>query len=717
MYREIILSKILDYIRLRKIPHKGASCLNFHCPFCDAPGMSANVIPHTSMIKCYGCDKTSGKKYNLIDLARKIENLPDANDEEVLTVLRNLLNLNVTTQKDETEISKVLDKYLARGWCLVPCAKASPQTATDKIFTGKEPIQKGWQNLQNRDKAEWFHWINSGLNVGVRTGQVSNLCVIDLDFLSKEDKATLVREGTSQATKDKINAKKVIPDAIKNIMGETLMQETLGGFHLFYQATDLPKGSIEIENIHVDIETENGQVVIFPSFKIGVDEEYKDGETAKKRIVGYAKRNWVNDLPIIKMPQALYDLLKQNKVKDQPASKEVGEDAEIEKVIETENFKVKDFKNNRHNTMVKVGGILRKRMNILQVKDAMSVINNCFFEEPLPKSELGLIVDSLDKYINDEEAVIIKTVVDFLVETDVASKTDIELAVFGTRAIGENKVRFERALTNLLLQHKISKCGLRNYKLIKEMPEHEDFLNVGTPIDFQMPYFNDYAHFHKGDLILVGAKTKIGKTTLAMNFVKRLVQQGVKPIYLYNESGGRFGKTAIRMGLKPGDFGYSRATKPEDIIIKPNRVYVYDWIRVSDFARTADVFDSIVQKLEEANSTMIGFTQLRDGSVKGGNQDEWFAKDLLRQFIALSAKYLYTDKEGINNKFELGDIRDRKSTGKNYVIACKYIEETREVKTQEELDEEDRKNQNGKTDKSNDNNQEGTGIGAGAQAS
>ena len=78
---------------------------------------------------------------------------------------------------------------------------------------------------------------------------------------------------------------------------------------------------------------------------------------------------------------------------------------------------------------------------------------------------------------------------------------------------------------------------------------------------------------------------------------------------------------------------------------------------------------------------MIGFVQLRD-------DNEWFAKDLLRQFVSLSAKYIYSDSDGIDTKLELGDIRDGKSNDKTIVIPCKYIDETREIKTLEELEEE-----------------------------
>jgi hypothetical protein len=723
VYKEIILSKIKEYCRLKKIDFHGLKTINLHCVLCDSPGRTAMIMPNSATIVCHNCHPKDGARYyNLIDVARKVENKPDATDEEILTMLRTELNLNVATQKDETDMMSYLEKFEKRGWCLVPCARAAALGAVGndkhRISTGKEPIQKDWQKIQNRDKNEWFHWLNSGLNIGVRTGEVSNLAIIDLDFLTKEEKVELVKESTTKKRREEIEAKKVIPAEIQAIMGEPLMQKTLGGIHLCYLATDLPKGSVDLFGVHLDIETEGGQVLIYPSFHTAVTEEFKEkpeDNFVSRRVVGFAKRQWVNDVSLTKIPQALYDLLTKSRVKAPALPADEALDKEIAEAIKDESLKVKDFKNNRTNTLIKVGGILRKSSNILQVRNSLSVFNNCIFDDPLPKQEFDHVIESIDKYIDDNEAIISRSILEFMNETDVASKMDVELAVFGKRAVGEEKLRLEKALMNLILKHQIVKFGLRNYKIVKKMPVGKNLCNVGVPINFKMPYFEDYAHFNKGDLVLIGSQTKFGKTTLAINFIKRLVMQALKSeiIYLYNENGSRFAKTALHLGMKEGDFGYVKAPNPMEIILEPNTIYIYDWIRCSDFAKTADVFDSIAQKLDEVQSTMIGFVQLRE-------DNSWFAKDLLRQFVALSAKYTYTDKNGIFNKFELNDLRDRKASGKQYSIACKYIEETREVKMQDEIEEEERAEQtkkdfkNAKSNESNPNNQAGTGNGTGS---
>ena len=93
------------------------------------------------------------------------------------------------------------------------------------------------------------------------------------------------------------------------------------------------------------------------------------------------------------------------------------------------------------------------------------------------------------------------------------------------------------------------------------------------------------------------------------------------------------------------------------------------------------MFDTLTDKLEKAKSFMICFAQLRDG-----NKNDWFAKDQIRQFVAMSAKYLYADNDGVDTYFDVDDVRDSKHGAKRFKITTKYVRETREVLTQEEFD-------------------------------
>jgi len=687
-YRDIILSKAVEYVREKKLSSANSRAIVMvDCPFCHFT-KSAQIIPSLAHIKCVHC----GQMFTLIDLIRSVEHKENESEEQILNYVRDLLKIDVQTTKDAEDLEKILQVYDTRHWALVPCAKAANVGVSgNKVTTGKEVIQAEWQKKENRKVSEWFHWLNTGLNVGVRTGQVSNLTIIDFDLLSKEEKAELVKETTSEPRKAEIMAKKVIPASIKTLLGDTLMSESHGGFHCFYIYTpELRKTGINFEGIHIDIENDGGQVIIYPSQRIGVEEEFKDGEEIKKRIVGHAGRKFINELPMIPIPPELLVFLKD---KTDKSPKTTTEDSGI--IIEQaltvpEDFKVKDLQNNRNNTLLTLGGIFRKEMNIKQTKFVLSVLNKHLLEQPLPSQEIDHITEGLDNYIGHDEKSLANEIVEYLKETDTAAKTEIESACFGGRTNSENKKRLDRTLMILIREEKIVKKNARDYKILKNMEWKTDFLSMGRPLDFKVPYLDNYAYFNYGDLVLIGAVQKFGKTTIGINIIKRLVDQGVKPYYIYSESGGRFSKTTCKLGMKENDFIFTRCSNPEEIILPKNSVVIYDWIRPRDFAKTDAMFETIVDKLDKSQSFMIGFVQLREGSEKNKNQNDWFAKDLVRQHVAMSAKYLYEDNDGFNTYFELGDIRDSKAGGKTYKISCNYDKITREVKTISEIEAEER---------------------------
>jgi len=99
MYKNIILNKIIDYLKAKKweVKQYGNSTMLL-CVYCRKNPISANQIPNTHIINCFNCKR----KYNLIDIVRELE--PDKKEfpeEDILQYLKELLNIEVTTQKDE----------------------------------------------------------------------------------------------------------------------------------------------------------------------------------------------------------------------------------------------------------------------------------------------------------------------------------------------------------------------------------------------------------------------------------------------------------------------------------------------------------------------------------------------------------------------------------------------------------------------------------------
>ncbi|MEM1451086.1 MAG: bifunctional DNA primase/polymerase [Planctomycetota bacterium] len=68
----------------------------------------------------------------------------------------------------QSDLSRAADLALALGWALTP-------------LRGKRPQLKGWQERPVASEEEVFGWIDEGYNLGVRTGSVSGIVVLDDD--------------------------------------------------------------------------------------------------------------------------------------------------------------------------------------------------------------------------------------------------------------------------------------------------------------------------------------------------------------------------------------------------------------------------------------------------------------------------------------------------------------------------------------------------------
>lgn len=625
--KQVILKHLVAYLKLKKIPYKKCGIITMlKCPYCNTEPFTANILPNTNAVKCLPCNKT----YNLIDISRHLdygEKQPES-DEPIIQYLKELLKIDVVTKKDERTIEEHLDFYVKNGFDLVPIVKGK-----------KIPAEKDWTNKSHKDKKEWVRWIDSGLNIGIKTGRRSNILILDID-------------------------QKPIPETLKKLLGKTLSQESTKGFHYFYKYdSEIPK--TRIDEYKVDIESEGGQVVIYPSTIKGI--QRKMGEL----------------IPIIALPPELKNFIKSKVVVPRKTHSE-----KIREDIVTENFNLGlEATGQRNSSLIKFGGIIRKELNSKQTEYVLHNINSHVFKTPLPAREVHAMVNELEKYSMFDEQELAHKIVKYLREIDTfSSKNDIELAVTGGFTSGENKQRLNKALAYLVKENKVIQKGKNDYKLIKSMEWKDNLINTGIPLDFKVPYFEDIAYLNREDLIIIGSQNKYGKSTLAMNIVKRLVDQGVKPYYIYNESGGRFSKTALKLGMKDGDFNHVFVSDPEEVILEKNSIIIFDWVKPNDFARTDNLFSGLIEKIKKSNSFLICFVQLKN---KKDQKNQFFAENQIGQFPALLCRYLYIDEnDGTHTKFQIDAVRDPKLLNgkKTFDIPCQYDFYTREVKTIEEIE-------------------------------
>jgi hypothetical protein len=518
-----------------------------------------------------------------------------------------------------------LEQYEKWGFDLVPI------TANGKI-----PVENEWTKKSHKNIEEWNRWIKEGLNIGVKTGLISNITIIDID-------------------------QKPIPEEIKKMMGNPIIQESGKGFHLIYRYdSDLRK--TRIDELKIDIENDGGQVVIYPS------------------LVNDVRRKFIETpVEITSMPKELKAfLLSKITVPRQTLSEKLVED------IKSEDFNLGVLdEGGRNANLIRLGGILRKELNITQTGYVLSILNKHLCKEPLPSKEVSAMIKSLDRYTEFDEKELAHKVLEYLKYIEEANRTEIAMAVVGSNR-GEEKKRVDKALAYLVKEGYITKHG-RSYAIIKKGEWKDTLIDEGEPIDFQMPYFYDVANFNFGDLILIGSKNKRGKTHLSMNIVKQLVNQNLNPYYISLEAGSRFTKIALQLGMKEGDFKWTFCSDPTQIEIEPNAITIIDWLCPQNFAETDKIFMRFVEQLHKTNGVLIVFMQLKDDNT-------WFAPNMVKQFPSLACKYIYDNEDdGEYGKFKIEVIRDPKLRIKSHELPCRYNWETKELKRIDELTEEDTK--------------------------
>ena len=574
------------------------------CPICGIFGGRILIRGDYEFV-CVGNFKLIG---NIFSLVRKLEkDKIEFSNKEIANYLIKKLKINITFERD---IVKILDYYESLNFDLVPVARNE-----------KTPIEIDWVNKNHKDKKEWKEWLDRSINIGLKTGKVSNITVIDID------KHNLCKKF------------------FKEYEIDTLTQITKNGKHLIFKYDkDIPTTNLRNVKkpelgIDVDIKNDGGQIVVYPS----VVEENQRTISPKE----------ISEIPL---PFKDYLLCK---------IKERNETNSLVKVNPLHGDLVNISEGSRHSLIFKVACTLKKELNTSQVSYVISVLNNTICNPRLPEKELTNILNSLNKYVNVDEKDLVNKILDYLRKVNYSTKSDVELAVMGNFAKGEDKARIGQALFYLLKEDFIVKRGNFYYILTKGNWK-EKFLETSRIIDYVIPYFHDYATIRNGDLIVIGAQSGIGKTSIAINIIKQLVDQKIKPYYASLECGSRFGVISQQLGMKEGDFFWDSYYNPEQIELEKNVITILDWLMPSEYKDTDKIYAHFARQLTKKSGILIIFAQLkRDGC--------FYAEEMVKFFASVVAKFSYDKEgEGKTSKFITEKIRESKNGRQRISIPCKY---------------------------------------------
>ncbi len=643
--KKLIQSYILKYLELNiegfKIIGKKGKNL-FKCPLCQEhpnEDLTANIFPLNSN-KVYCFDPKHRNLGDIFDMVKIFEpGMKELNEDEVGEYLADLFKI-----KTNNHIQKLLTLYESLNWSLVPLRKG-----------GKEADVEGeWQLKEHRNKREWEQWIDSEINIGVNCG-LSNLLIIDIDAMPKItkdrwygiDPKKLTEQEKEIAIKERDQILAKVLDAMK-LPEQTLYQKSLGGMHLFFIADpEITKTWIEIEGIHVDIETGGGQVVLEPS------------------IVHNTSREIIAD-KVLPLPKNLKELILKNSTKI-PESKPISEDFELT---------FENLNNNRNNTFIKLCGQLRKKASVNVTSYAMYLFNQ-LLDKQVPQKELKAMIREAEKYHKVDIEELSNKIIDRLEKIEEASIRDL------TYSLRQEQKDIEDCLRHLCDKDLVYRRG-NKYKLVPKIEWRTDFLSVGQPIKFEIPWFSKYANFDDGNMLILGGKPGAGKTHIVANMILQLKEQGIKPHVISTERGSKIGYVCAALGIKEGDYFFYTTTKPWLVPFKKNVVTIIDWLKPpnSDYAKTDLVYEKINDELTTKGGNAIVFAQLRRSS------GEYFATDQIDQYAALCAYFRHPENDDgkgniiIDNEnpyWETRKIRDSKTGQQQIIIPLTYDRKTKRL--------------------------------------
>jgi len=616
--RNTIKSYVAEYLMYHFPQLKIKKTNLFSCPFKHEHEYnngkdSCKIYPQFGYkVKCYHC----GELGNIFDIFRRLEpDMKNFTEKQIADYLIHLLDIKLNEQ-----IDTLLEKYYNSGFYLIPLQPNS-----------KNPVQgESWKKNITNDIKQWKEWVEAGLGLGLVCGKVSKVITIDIDT-------------------------KEIPKEIKDIMNGTLIQETKKGWHILYEYDEcfdyVNHQNFRRKGYEIDFRANNSYIVVAPT------------------IVDDYTRTW-NDKKICKIPDKLKKFLLELIDKDKSENKNNDED-EIQKAIDEENIELKGLiqEGSRDDELTKIGGIFRKQMNLPQVLSVLLFINKNFCKPPLSFNQVKKIAYSLNKYDTYDKKNLAKEILTHLKLESVRFANTSEIS----KSLGYTKKEIEDVLDYLVREQKVQKIG-KQFKALNKIEWVDDFMDRGKPLEFTIPYFDKYARFRNGALIVIGGKSGKGKTTLSCNFIKQFVDQGIKPYYISTEAGSNFDIISASLGLKEGDFYLPPKNKfidPFSIELEDNAVTIIDWLRPtdSDYAKTDTLYEKINNQLTLHGGCVIAFAQMK-------NETEMYAEQMIHAYASLVGKYYWSKHvnsktkeityDAENTYFRTEKIRDSKS-GLQYI--------------------------------------------------
>jgi len=491
--------------------------------------------------------------------------------------------------KMESILNAALE-YAKIGFSVIPCRQ------------DKKPLLK-WEQFQKRraDEKEIRGWFTRwpAANVGIVTGAISGLCVVDIDE----------PEGHEALSE-------FIPDSLLMPSVET----PRGGRHLYFRFPSEPIGNNARVIPGCDFRGEGGYVVAPPS-QNGNGKSY----------------SWLPGLSLRELdPPALPDayiniILNSSLYMRSGLSKN---HTGPQKTTETTEMFIQGRRDedifHLANILVKGGATEDEMLEVLK-----RVAKTC--DPPFPENEISVKIQSATKRLEVRERNLTQEIREWVKTTEDHIKTTQchkELQMTTKREFKTCTMSLRRLCDEGILV----KDGHGGYRKVDNVAEPVDFLHAPTE-EFSVTWPLGIHHLsvlYPGNIVIVAGSKSAGKTAFLLN-TARLNQNQHEVIFLNSEMGDAEFRKRLELfeGMSLPSWklkAFHRNSNFADLITGEKKIFIVDFLEVtSDFWKVAQYIQDVHKKLKEG----IAIIALQKSDMRDAGRGGDFSKEKSRLYLAL----------------------------------------------------------------------------------
>lgn len=466
--------------------------------------------------------------------------------------------MSTSDNMEKTMLEYAKDYVFNKGYSVIPL-----------IPKDKDPIIK-WKPFQERkptegELREWFE--NTKNNIGIVTGKISNLSVIDLDGKPAVDFMTT---GHDLPLSPMVKTGKDY--------GYHLYCQFNAALRNFQARSDLPS---------IDMRSEGGYVVAPPS----IHPNGKIYEWVSTPPETCAVPSWFLEKALNNTNTLYKGLVAQEQ--------QMATNGNIGNILFTEGRRDEDLFH-ISNAMIR-GGLERE-----YVEKVLNILINSWGEND-PKWAAKKVESAINRFQAKSKNV--TEIVREFVSATSGNFLATELYQMATLATYDEKKAAIVALGRMVKEGLIERCGKKNgcYRRIEDEIEESNWIDADIEtVDLVYPFgIERMVLTGKKGIVVIAGTSNAGKTAFLLNMIVNNMNRGFKISYFSSEIGkGGMKRRALKFGYDLEDWRgkfkfYERAADFADVV-KPDEINIIDYLDVTDeFYKIGGYIKEIFDKLNE----------------------------------------------------------------------------------------------------------------------